>query len=195
MEDNNNIIVLSTIGINSALGLIDRILQIICYVKNKNEFSNKTIKHTALTFCILPSCLHLLMILCFTLFHHEIMLTLKLKLKNFFLYIISQEALYPIGCHRAMRTKYSDNADNVIVTMKVINAIHVMFVSIPQLLIICIHGSAIDNFKGYNIAGLFFSILFIIWSVIYYFLCVKYDDDYDIIISKYSREPLSSKQE
>jgi hypothetical protein len=186
----NNFLVLSTIGVNSALGLIDRIVQIICYCKNKNEFSNKTIKHTSLTFCILPSCLHLLMILCFTLFHHETLLTLKLKLKNFFLYVISQEALYPIGCHRAMRTKYSDNADNVIVTMKVINAIHVMFVSIPQLLIICIHGSAIDKFKGYNIAGLFFSILFIIWSVIYYFICVKYDDDYDSIISKYSKEPI-----
>jgi len=193
MEE-NNILVLTTIGINSLLGLVDRIIQIVCYCCNKKNFLNNTIKRTALTFCILPSGLHLLMILCFTFFHHEAMLTMKLKLKNFFLYIISQEALYPIGCHKAMKTKYSENADNVIVTMKVINAIHVMFVSIPQLLIICIHGSATD-FKGYDIAGLIFSIIFMIWSVIYYFLCVNYEDDYDLIITNYTKDPIIKKEE
>ena len=194
MEE-NNILVLVTIAINSVLGLIDRILQIVCYCCNKKDFLNDTIKKTSLTFCLLPSGLHFLMILCFTLFHHETMLTIKLKIKNFLLYIISQEALYPIGCHKAMKTKYSENADNVIVTMKVINAIHVMFVSIPQILIICIHGSSIDKFKGYNIAGLILSIIFMMWSVSFYFLCVKYEDDYDIIISNYTKDPIIKKEE
>jgi hypothetical protein len=78
MEE-NNILVLVTIAINSVLGLIDRILQIVCYCCNKDDFLNDTIKNTSLTFCFLPSGLHLLMILCFTFFHHENMLTITKK--------------------------------------------------------------------------------------------------------------------
>ena len=70
-----------------------------------------------------------------------------------------------------------------------------MFVSIPQLLIICIHGSSIDKFKGYNITGLIFSIIFMLWSVSFYFLCVKYEDDYDIIITNYTKDPIIKKEE
>jgi hypothetical protein len=63
--------------------------------------------------------------------------------------------------------------------MRVVNALHVMFVAIPQLLIITIHSSAIDKFKAIDIASLVFSCVFILWSAGYYFLCITKEDDYD----------------
>ena len=110
---------------------------------------------------------------------------IKLKIKNFLIYLISFEILFPIGVHKSFKTKYSDSADNIIVTMRVINALHLMFVAIPQVLIISIHSSALDKFKGIDIANLFFSCVFIIWSVGYYFICINNEDYYDTVIYEY----------
>ena len=183
MEGKN--IVFSTIVINSIIGFINRILQITYYIKTKKNFINNQIKNTSLAFCILPTGINLFMIMIFTIFHKEELLSLKLKIKNFLIYLISFEILFPIGVHKSFKTKYSDSADNIIVTMRVINALHVMFVAIPQLLIISIHSSALDKFIGIDIANLFFSCIFIIWSVGYYFICIKKEDYYDTVIYEY----------
>ena len=183
MEEKN--LVFTTITINSIIGFINRILQITYYIKTKKKFVNSQIKNTSLAFCILPTIINLFMILIFTIFHKEENLSLKLKIKNFFIYLISFEILFPIGVHKSFKTKYSDSADNIIVTMRVINALHVMFVAIPQLLIISIHSSALDKFKGIDIANLFFSCIFIIWSVGYYFICINKEDYYDTVIYEY----------
>ena len=109
------------------------------------------------------------------------------KIKHFFIYLFSFEILFPIGVHKSFKTKYSDNADNIIVTMRVVNALHVMFVAIPQLLIITIHSSANDKFEAIDITSLVFSCVFILWSVGYYFLCITKEDDYDSVIFEYAK--------
>ena len=176
--------------INSVVGLTDRVLQIVYYVLTKHwdDFQTKNVKKTALTFCILPSALNLFMITIYTFFHSEEMLTPKVKLKHFLWYIFSTEILYPIGVHRAFKTKYSYSADNPIITMRLVNAMHFMFVSIPQLLIATINSSARGDFKGIDITSVVFSSLFIVWSVAYYFYCIKNDDGYDNLITQYAEK-------
>ena len=71
--------------------------------------------------------------------------------------------------------------------MRVVNALHVMFVAIPQLLIITIHSSANDKFEAIDITSLVFSCVFILWSVGYYFLCITKEDDYDSVIFEYAK--------
>ena len=185
MEEKN--IVFTTITINSIIGFINRILQITYYIKTKKNFINNQIKNTSLAFCILPTGINLFMIMIFTIFHKEELLSLKLKIKNFLIYLISFEILFPIGVHKSFKTKYSDSADNIIVTMRVINALHLMFVAIPQVLIISIHSSALDKFKCIDIASLVFSCFFILWSIGYYFLCINKEDYYDNVIFEYAK--------
>ena len=180
-------LVFLTILINSIIGLTNRILQIVYYCKTKKIFLNDSIKNTSLTFCILPTGINLFMIIIYVTFHNEKMLTPIIKIKYFFIYLFSFEVLFPIGVQKSFKTKYSDNADNIIVTMRVINALHVMFVAIPQLLIITIHSSALDKFKGIDIASLVFSCFFILWSVGYYFLCINKEDYYDSVIFEYAK--------
>ena len=179
---------------NSIIGLTDRVLQIVyyCLTNHWDDFQTKNVKKTALTFCILPSGLNFFMITIYTLFHSEEMLTPIIKLKHFLWYIFSSELLYPIGVHRAVKTKYSYEADNPIITMRLVNAIHFMFVSIPQLLIITINSSARGDFKGIDIASLVFSCFFIVWSVAYYFYCIKNDEGYDNLISQYAEKEKSN---
>ena len=175
---------------NSLIGLIDRVLQIVyyCLTNHWDDFQTKNVKKTALTFCILPSALNLFMITIYTIFHSEEILTPIVKLKHFLWYIFSSELVYPIGVHRAFKTKYSYNADNPIITMRLVNAIHFMFVSVPQLLIVTINSSARGNFKGIDIASIIFSSIFIVWSVFYYFYCIKNDEGYDNLISQYTEK-------
>ena len=179
---------------NSIIGLTDRVLQIVyyCLTKHWDDFQTNHVKKTALTFCILPSGLNFFMITIYTLFHSEEMLTPIVKLKHFLWYIFSNELLYPIGVHRAFKTKYSYNADNPIITMRLVNAIHFMFVSIPQLLIVTINSSARGDFKGIDIASLVFSCFFIVWSVAYYFYCIKNDGGYDNLITQYTEKEKSN---
>ena len=121
--------------------------------------------------------------LIYCLFHHEEKLTIITKIKSFFLYLFSTEFLYPIGVQISFKTKFSENADNPLVTMKLLNSMHVMFISIPQLLIISINSSAHDHFAKIDIASLVISIIFIVWSMVYYFFCIIKEVDYDNYIS------------
>ena len=172
-------------GFNSLIGITNRILQICyyCYTNHSEDFQSSNIKSTALTFCILPTALNFFMISIYCLFHYEEKLTPVVKLKYFLWYIFSCEFLYPIGVHRSFTTKYSYNADNPIITMRLVNAIHFMFVALPQLLVVSINSSARGNFIGLDIASLVFSAFFIVWSVGYYFYCIANDEGYDNLIS------------
>ena len=177
-------------GFNSIIGITNRVLQIVYYglTKHWGDFQTPNVKKTALTFCILPTALNFFMITIYCIFHYEERLTPKVKIKNFFWYLLSMEFLYPIGVHRSFRTKYSYNADNPIITMRLVNAVHFMFVALPQLLIISINSSARGNFKGIDIASLVFSAFFMAWSVGYYFYCVANDEGYDNLISEYTEK-------
>ena len=190
MENRNTCGLILPMVVNSVIGLTDRVLQIVyyCLTNHWDDFQTNNIKKAALTFCILPSALNLFMITIYTFFHSEEMLTPKVKLKHFLWYIFSTEILYPIGVHRAFKTKYSYSADNPIITMRLVNAMHFMFVSIPQLLIATINSSARGDFKGIDITSVVFSSLFIVWSVAYYFYCIKNDDGYDNLITQYAEK-------
>ena len=190
MENRDTCGLILPMVVNSVIGLTDRVLQIVyyCLTKHWDDFQTKHVKKTALTFCILPSGLNFFMITIYTFFHSEEMLTPKVKLKHFLWYIFSNEILYPIGVHRAFKTKYSYSADNPIITMRLVNAMHFMFVSIPQLLIATINSSARGDFKGIDITSVVFSSLFIVWSVAYYFYCIKNDDGYDNLITQYAEK-------
>ena len=179
-----NIITKITLIFNSILGITNRVLQICYYaMTRKNDYFLSSADTITLTFIILPLGLNLLIILTFVLFHYEPGITFLTKIKSFFVYIISSELLLPMGVHESFKTKYSENADNPIVTMKILNSFHALFVAVPQNIIISINSSARDNFEKIDIASMVFSAFFLVWSIIYYFLCTMFESDYDDLIT------------
>ena len=191
----SNINILIPMAVNSLLGITNRVLQIVDYYLNENEkgkykFIFKEVKFTALTFCILPTAVDIFMISLYSILHYEKMLTPLVKIKNFFLFIISMEFLNPIGVHISLKTKYTYTADNPVITMRLINALHFMLVAIPQLLVVSINCSGKDGFfNPVDIASLIFSIIFIIWSIGYYFVCIIFNDQYDDYLSYCAVKP------
>ena len=176
---------------NLILGTLNRILQIIFYCIKRYQkygFQVDTIQQASLTFCILPTAIDAFMIGLYCLLHSEEKLTVGLKIKKFFLFIISMEFLFPLGVHLSLRTKYSYNSDNAIITMRLVNALHFLFVALPQILIVPINSSINDKFEGIDIASLICSILFIFWSVGYYFICVMNDASYEDMITDFSEK-------
>lgn len=190
--DPKTLLVIITLYFNSLLGISDRILQILyyCYTNKWKEFQTDTAKKISLTFCIFPSAFHFILILTYVIFHNEKILTPCVKFKNFFLYLFSSEFLYVIGIQKSFITKYSENADNPLTTMKILNAVHILFISVPQTLVVTINSAARDSFKGIDIASITLSVLFMVWSLIYYFLCVVKEIDYDdyITLSTYKKK-------
>ena len=73
--------------------------------------------------------------------------------------------------------------------MELLNALHIMFISIPQILIISINSSANENFEKLDIASLIISSIFTVWSLVYYFLCKVMEIEYDdyITLSAYKK--------
>ena len=177
--------------LNSFLGISNRILQIIDYCFNNYKYDNykfmtDEIKKAGLTFCILPTIVNIFMMGLYCIFHYEENMTPKIKVKNFFLYILSIETLFPFGAQLSLKTKYSYNADNPLITMRLINAVHFMLVALPQLLIISINGSANEyGLQKLDIISLVISCIFIVWSVGYYFICIVNTDQYDDLIAEY----------
>jgi hypothetical protein len=186
--DEGSKLVYATIIINSILGVADRVLQIIYYCKNKKNIKDENFEDfekNLLVFIILPSGIHFFMILIYTIFHNEEILTTGKKIKKFFFYLFSSEFLFPMGIQYALKNKFSDEIDTVLNILKVLNSIHILFVSIPQILAICLW-SSLDKFKTFNIICLILSCLFIVWTFIYYFLCVTKEEFYDNTVSKCS---------
>ena len=190
-ENNINMILISIIIVNMTLGITNRILQIVNYCINVYYFSEdkrykNEVKAAALMFCILPTIVSVFMMSLYLIFHNEETYSPIVKIKKFFLFILSIEILYPLGVHQSLSTKYSYNADNPLITMRLINAIHFMFVALPQLLIVPITCSAEEHkFHPVDITSLIFSIIFMIWSIGYYFLCVIYYNHFDDYITEY----------
>ena len=213
-EKRQKIMVFIIIILNSVIGVTDRVLQLVYYCikikdyKDSKDWNNsgnstqfnETENHTdhtdenyddvnkvALTFCILPSGIHLVFIIIYLVFHHEELLTPAKKLKIFFMYLFSSEALNPIGMQKSFKTKYSEYSDNPVVLTRVMNALHVMFVSIPQLLIVSVFGTTIRELDGLGISCLVMSALFILWSVIFYLLCVRFDETFETVIQEHTK--------
>jgi hypothetical protein len=200
--EGNNIKQVIFLIINLLLGTINRILQIIFYCTKKytnddnRGFGIDTLQQASLTFCILPTAVDAFMIGLYCLLHSEEYLTVKIKIKKFFVFLLSMEFLFPLGVHLSLRTKYSENSDNILITMRLVNALHFLFVALPQVLIVPINSSINDNnFDGIDIASLVFSIFFLIWSVGYYFICIMYEETYEGMMTNFSDKYKSNKIE
>ena len=192
--EGNNIKQVIFLIINLLLGTINRILQIIFYCTKKytnddnRGFGIDTLQQASLTFCILPTAVDAFMIGLYCLLHSEEYLTVKIKIKKFFVFLLSMEFLFPLGVHLSLRTKYSENSDNILITMRLVNALHFLFVALPQVLIVPINSSINDNFEAIDLASLICSIIFIFWSVGYYFICIINEAPYEDMISNFSEK-------
>jgi len=176
-----NLIIKIIMVFNLLLGLTNRVLQIIYYYISK--FDVTTVKKASLTFCILPSALNVFMMSLYCILHSEENLTPMGKLKKILYYVISMEFLFPVGVQMSLKSKFSYNADNPLITMRLVNAVHFMLVALPQILIVSINSSINNDFTKLGIASLVLSCFFMVWSVGYYFLCISFNEFYDDFIS------------
>lgn len=177
MADMNKFFVFFTIYLNLFLCIADRACQIYYYVTT--NFSNETIKGTCLSFILIKPGANVVMMILYLIALNDIGIGVRTKIKYFFLYVLSAEFCYSIGVHQSFKSKFSQYADNVIVTKKVINMMHIMFISMPQILIITVHSSSKGFFLPIDIANLCTSCLFITWSLIYYVLCNFKESEYE----------------
>ena len=194
MNNARNFNIIIPLGFNMFLGISNRILQIIDYILNRYKIKNygfqtDDIQLSALVFCLMPTVVSIFMMGLYCILHYEEKMTPKIKIINFLSYILSIEILFPMGVHKSLQTKYSSTADNPLYTLRLVNAVHFVFVALPQLLIIPINGSANDKgLQIIDIISLVFSFLFMIWSVGYYFICITFTDQYEDLLIEYAEK-------
>ena len=178
--------VFATIGINSAIGIGERVFQIIYYCK-KDFKDYLNVKKLDLTFIILPAAIHFFIFLMYFLLHNEPNLTIGIKIKNFIVYLISSQFLFPIGIQSALKNKFYEGTDYSLIILRVLNGIHVFLVSVPQMFIVIINSLATNaELKTLEIICICFSSAFIAWSIVFYFLCNIKEEDYDTVIYEFA---------
>jgi hypothetical protein len=178
LQDKNKALVYFSLYFNSSIAIIERIAQIVYLATT--YFITQTVQNTTITFLVILSIVHILMMTLYAISNPDNRHTFKQKIGNYFCYILSAEICYSVGAQRSISTEY-DSDQSIVVTMKVLNMLHAMFVSLPQILIITIHSSALGYFNGVDLFSLIFSSLFITWSIVLLVLCIKTDtlfDDY-----------------
>jgi hypothetical protein len=176
MANTCKLLIYTSIILNVILALADRITQFVyCGI---TKFIEKTVGDTCLAFILIYPLANMIIIILYMLSQNDYQLTIKQRIFNFFYYLLSVEACYPMGVQNSTKNRYHLEADNILLTKKVINAMHILFVSIPQLLIVTIHSSSIGVFSAIDVASLLLSSTFIFWSIIYYVLCSVFEDDF-----------------
>jgi hypothetical protein len=176
----NRKIVRACLIITSIICIADRLSQII-YLATTN-FVSITVRNTCITFLILLPATNIFMVILYMLSNSD--RDMRSKIVNFFKYLLYTEACYAPGANYSIQTKYEENEPQnistyIITTQKVLNVLHIMFISLPQILIVTIHSSSVGKFVGIDIASLFFSSLFIFWSIFYYISCIQLEDVFD----------------
>lgn len=165
---------------NFILCFLDRIFQIVYY--GITDFSNnESLKNTCLTFLIIKPIANVLMGLIHLIFIQENWDFLK-KIKKMLIYIISAEFCYSFAVQASIDNKYEIQeitGPKFTITNKVLNVLHMMFCSLPQILIVTIYSSYLGRFVWIDILSLSLSSLFIFWSIIYYVLCLRECIDLD----------------
>ena len=172
----DKLLVYGTIILNIIFSIIDRVCQLTFY--NITTFLDDTVKSTCLAFIVIKTCSYFLMMVLYLLSIKDSEIPLNDKIKYFFIFMVSTEVNYSVGVHKSFKSRWAD-ADNILVTKKVLNTIHLMFISLPQLLIISIHSSAKQKWESIDIISLFFSTFFIVWSIIYYVICIVMESNFD----------------
>lgn len=178
MVDFDKILVFSSVYFNVFLALGNRLSQIIYFCVT--TFINQNISNTCLAFILILPLSNIFMISIYLFSQNDLNITIKQKIKYFFFYIFSAEVAFSIGVHISFKSKFSHLADNILITKKVLNAMHIIFISLPQLLIVTIHSSSLGTYKAIDIISLVFSCGFIMWSIAYYILCTVKETEYDI---------------
>jgi hypothetical protein len=185
MENDSRCLVLTFVIINSILVTADTTTQIMHY--KLTNWSNQSIKDAELMFILLRPILHTTIFLIYIFLHCEPILTISKKLATLPIHIVSVYTGYTPWVHLSFYSKYYLESENGIVIAKIVNAFAFVFVSLPKLLIIPINSSAIGKWNGIDIVSLIFSILFIIFSIAYYFTCAHYDYDFEIEMEEMSK--------
>lgn len=183
MVNTSKLLIYASITFNIILAVGDRISQIAYYAST--IFLAKTVEDTCLAFILIYPIANIIIITLYMASQNDFNHTTGKRILNFFYYLFSIEACFPIGVQNSTKNRYHLEADNILLTKKVVNAMHAMFVSLPQLLIVTIHSSSTGIFKPIDVASLFFSSAFILWSIIYYLLCTFFEDDYLNELSEY----------
>ena len=172
MADSMKTLVFFFVYFNVFLSVADRVTQIVYFSITK--FINQTVSNTLLAFIVIYPSVNILMMTLYLLSQNDYGMSVKRKIKFFFMYLFYSEFGFSVGVHKTFKSKYSIDAENIIITTRVINAMHIIFVSLPQLLIITVHSSSVGEFKAIDIISLTFSCLFFFWSILYYvFCCLK----------------------
>ena len=171
-------LVLFCIIITIITSLADRTAQIAYYVST--NFTSETIKNSAFTFLIIRPITNFTMIILyvFTSSHHD----RKTNIRNILKFILFAEICYSPGANRSSQTIHEENdIENIsvyiIITQKILNTLHIIFISLPQLLIVIINTN--NQFYTIDIISLVFSCLFIFWSINYYIICIKFEYSFD----------------
>ena len=168
---------------NALLGITDRVLQ---FLHNFKEINNENVSAKFKVFCFIPTMINVFMYLLYIIIHHEKMLTLHKKIIGFIKFVIGSEILYPVGVYQSLLTKYSYYSDNPILILRLINAMHCMFVSMPQCIIVPINGKIRESLSPLSISSLLFSVIFIFWSLFHYLFCVRNKVYFQDCINYYS---------
>ena len=176
MANYTKILIFFCIYFNLFLALGDRVSQIVYY--GLTNFINTTTKGTCLAFILIYPLANIIMITLYLLTQSDLNITVGTKIKYFFYYVLSAEVCFSIGVHKSFRSKFSRYSDSIIVTKKVINAMHIIFISLPQILIITVHSSSIGAFCTIDVISLVFSCAFIMWSTMYYIMCNVKEADF-----------------
>jgi hypothetical protein len=157
---------------NSVLAIADRIMQIVFYTST--TFINDDIKSNALCFLLLKPISLILMYTLYILTLDDSLLQYYDRLKLYVCFMFSQETCYSLGAHYSLKSKYSREGDNPVFTIRVLNGFHIMFTSIPQLIIVLIHMAATDYTGSVETLSVMFSSLFISWNIVYIIICGCY---------------------
>lgn len=172
---------------NFFLCVLDRVFQIVYYAITDFQ-NNDSLKQTALTFVIIKPIVNFTMSFINLLFIQENWEWSR-KIRKMIVYIISAEFCFPYTVQSSIDNKFEAqdyNGTKFTITNKVLNVLHMMFCSLPQVLIVSVYSSYLGKFIWIDILSLVLSCLFIFWSIIYYFFCLKeWLDLDDYYIEKY----------
>ena len=185
MNENPKCIVTTYVVINALLITTETLTQILHY--SLTQWANIKIKQVGLMFILMRPIFHFIIFLLYIIFHCEPILTYGKKLLTFPLHMISIYIGYTPWVHMSFFSKYYLESESGIVISKIVNGFCFVFVSLPKLLLIPINSNAVGSWKGIDIVSLIMSCFYIIFLIIYYFQCGKYDFEFELELEDMSK--------
>lgn len=176
-EDHNKLINFFVYG-NAALITADTVTQIIHYAIS--TWATENLKNASLLFILIRPILHFFLFLIYFSFHWEKILDIGKKFITFLVHMISVYIGYSPFVHCSFYSKYYLESENGIIISRVVNIYAFALVSIPKLIIIPINSSLLNKWKAIDIIAVSISCLYISFCIVYYFMCLKYDYEFEV---------------